>query len=357
MTVGMQAGNGADQGHPVRSALSPSRLHPAAWMAWTASAAAVGLLVRNPWYLAILGTLAIALHARLTAKRLNWPRLRLYLSLVAFPGLLNLFLSRVGDTVLLHLPLRWIGGPYTLEGLLFGLSAGVQIASLMAVFSVFGAAVKPTDILRRMPRGLYPVGLSASIALTVAPQARRSFVAIQEAHQVRGRQPRGLRDLPGIVTPLVVLSLEGAMGLAEGMVARGWQGDGPPRGRGWLAAAGWLLLSAAVVVVLTLPAGGLAGIGLLLLAVAFLAGGRSRRPAEGRYRPDVWRGADTLLSGVALGVLAVCMFLAAAAPAALAYYPYPRAAWPDFAVGVALAVLLLGLPLCLPGTRGAHAGG
>ena len=350
MTSETRAAGGAERGRPGRAAPRPSRRHPVAWMAWTASAATVGLLTRNPWYLAILAALAAAVHARLTGQRLTWPRLRLYLGLVLFPGLLNLILSRVGDTVLLHLPLRWIGGPYTLEGLLFGLSAGVQIASLMAVFSAFGAAVKPTDILRRMPPGLYPAGLSASIALTVAPQARRSFQAIQEAQQVRGRQPRGLRDLPGIVTPLVVLSLEGAMALAEGMVARGWDGDGPQGWRRGLAAAGWLSLAAAIVVALVVPGGGRASAALLALAGILLAAGLQRRLAQSRYRPDVWRGADTLLTGTALGVLAVFLLLAAASPALLSYYPYPRAAWPEFTVGLAAATLSLGLPLSLRGS-------
>ncbi len=333
-----------------RLAPRPSRFHPVTWMAWTASAATVGLLTRNPWYLAILGVLAAALHARLTGQRLAWARIRLYIGLVLFPGVLNLLLSRVGDTVLLQLPLRWIGGPYTLEGLLFGLSAGVQIAGLMAVFSVFGAAVKPTDILRRMPPGLYPAGLSASIALTVAPQARRSFLAIQEAQQVRGRQPRGLRDLPGIVTPLVVLSLEGALALAEGMVARGWEGDGPQGWRRAVLAAGWLSLAAAVVVALVVPGGGWVSAALLVLAGTLLAVGLQRRPVRSRYRPDVWRRADTLLTGVALGVSAVFLTLAALAPELLSYYPYPRAVWPDFSIGIAAATLMLAAPLAARGS-------
>ncbi len=354
MTTDTQPPGGVERGQPARAGPRSLRRHPVTWMAWTVSAATVALLTRNPWYLALLGALAVVLHARMAAQRLTWPRARLYVGLVLFPGLLNLLLSRVGDTVMLHLPLRWIGGPYTLEGLLFGLSAGVQIASLMAVFSVFGAAVRPTDILRRMPPGLYPAGLSASIALTVAPQARRSFQAIQEAQQVRGRQPRGLRDLPGVVTPLVVLSLEGAMALAEGMVARGWDGEGPQGWRRGLAAAGWLSLAGAILVGLFLPRGGPAGIALMAVAGGLLALGLRRHRALGRYRPDAWDGTDTLLTGSALGVMAVFLLLAVLAPALLSYYPYPRAAWPDFTAGLAAATLLLGLPLC---SRGANAHG
>ena len=130
MTSETRAAGGAERGRPGRAAPRPSRRHPVVWMAWTASAATVGLLTRNPWYLAILAALAAAVHARLTGERLTWPRLRLYLGLVLFPGLLNLILSRVGDTVLLHLPLRWIGGPHTLEGLLLRLSARGHIARL-----------------------------------------------------------------------------------------------------------------------------------------------------------------------------------------------------------------------------------
>jgi energy-coupling factor transport system permease protein len=328
-----------------------SRRHPVAWMVWTASASGIALLTRNPWYLLLMGGVALLVHSRLTGEKIGWGRLRLYVGMVAFPGLLNLVLSRAGETVLVRFPIRWIGGPYTLEGLLFGLSAGVQIACLVAIITAFSAAVSSTDILRRVPPGLYPAGLSASIGLTFAPQARRSFAAIREAQQVRGHQPRGWRDLPALVTPLVVMSLESAMGLAEGMVARGWGAErleGAPR---WLVPLGWLLLAMALVLWLMLPGVSVVSVALGLIAGAVLWAGLRRKDGAQRYRPETWMLADSLLAGSALGVFVVFTLLAWVQPGLLTYYPYPVASWPTWDGALALAVVILAVPRWMVGCR------
>jgi energy-coupling factor transporter transmembrane protein EcfT len=111
--------------------------HPATWMIWTLSAAVVALLTRNPWYLLSLSLIAILVRWIGTGERPGGWFLRIYISLLISPAILNLVFSRSGDTVLLELPIRWIGGPYTLEGLVFGATAGVQIACLLTVMTVF----------------------------------------------------------------------------------------------------------------------------------------------------------------------------------------------------------------------------
>jgi len=318
--------------------------HPASWILWAVSAMTVGLLVRNPWYLLLSGAVAIVVRWRAAGARPGWGTLRLVVTLLVFPAVLNVLFSRAGDTVLLQLPIRWIGGPYTFEALLFGLTAGVQIASLLMVMLAFSALVTPSDLLRRMPVSLAPAGVTASIALTFAPQVRRSFAALREAQQVRGYQPQGLRDLPHLVTPLVILSLEGALAVAEGLAARGWGRGGL---RGWrraMAPAGVLLLGVGIALWALSPVGTwpvvlLLGLGLGLLCIALgPVGGRSR------YRPDIWRRRDSLVAGLSLGVAAAFAILAVVYPGTLVYYPYPRATWPDFQWPLALPLLLLSAP-------------
>src|SRR3972149_5317783 len=107
-----------------------------------------------------------------------------------------------GEPALLPLPIPWIGGPYTLEALLFGASAGVQIASLLQVMVVFGEVIQPSDLLRRMPPGLHPAGVAASIGLTFAPQVRRAFASIRQASELRGRRPGGWGGGPSVRPPL-----------------------------------------------------------------------------------------------------------------------------------------------------------
>jgi energy-coupling factor transport system permease protein len=325
-------------------ALWRARRHPVAWMLWIACASVAALLTRNPWYLGLIGAGALCVRWRLTRERPGWGTLAFLGSLLIFPALLNLLFSRAGDTVLLWLPIRWIGGPYTLEALLFGLSAGVQIASLLTVMSVFNAAVTAPDLLRRMPPGLYPVGVSASIGLTFAPRARRAFEAVREAQQIRGHQMRGWRDLPGLVTPLVVLGLESALGLAEGMVARGWGRGGPSGWKRLLVAAGWLGLGAGLGLWAVAPRWSALAFVLALASAAALWAGLGRKDGRNRYRPETWHRGDSLVAGLSLGVLAVFVFLAVMMPEMLTYYPYPRATWPGLHPALAATIALLTAP-------------
>jgi energy-coupling factor transporter transmembrane protein EcfT len=271
----------------------------------------------------------------------------LLVSLLVFPAAINVLLSRVGETVLLRLPIPFVGGPYTLEALLFGAAAGVQIAALLQVMGVFAEVIRPPDLLRRMPPGLYPAGLAASIGLTFAPEVRRSFAAIREATELRGHRPKGLRDLPSLVSPLVVLSLENALAVAEGMVARGWGQAHSDGIRRWGAAAGWTMLGAGIAVGVVLPERAALAAGLVILGAgtSWLSGrgGNGRH----RYRPEAWTSGDTIVAGLSLGVLAVFLFLSAAAPLLLTYHPYPRAIWPSFhpAIGAAIAILFMPLGL------------
>ena len=317
-------------------------------MIWAGSAGCVALLARNPFYLLLIAAAGVAVRWRATGQRPSAGTLRLFVGLMAFPTLLNFVFSRAGETVIFEFPIRWVGGPYTLEALLFGAIAGLQLASLLQVMMTFGLLLSPTDLLRRIPAGLTPAGITASIAMNFAPQARRSFDAVRESQQVRGHSPRGFRDLRDIVTPLVILSLESAMTVGEGLATRGWGAEGP-RGRQRAAAwAGAGLFAFGVVIWWLSPsqawiAAGLAAAGTALLLTVLTRGG-----TRSRYRPETWERADTLIVGASLGVLTAVVVLIALAPGMLTYEPYPRAVWPTFSGPVALGVAMLCLPAILP---------
>ena len=323
-------------------------LNPVTWMIWAASAGCVALLTRNPWYLLLIGAAGLAVRWRATGERPSAGMLRLFVGLMVFPTLLNFLFSRAGDTVILEMPVRWIGGPYTLEALLFGALAGVQLASLLQVMMTFSTLLSPTAILRRIPAGLAPAGITASIAMNFVPQARHSFDAVREAQQLRGHSPSGLRDLRGIVTPLVILSLESAMTVGEGLATRGWGAEGLRGMQRFAAWAGAGLLALGVLASWLAPshvwAAGLLALsgGGLLITVLTRGGTRSR------YRPEQWKETDTLVAGTSLGVLAVAAVLTAWMPMLLTYEPYPSATWPPFDWPIFLAVCLLGLPAVLP---------
>jgi energy-coupling factor transport system permease protein len=314
-------------------------------MLWTLCAAIAALLTRNPWYLLILSIIAIFVRWHATGKKPGGWFLRVYLSLFIFPALLNLIFSRAGKTVLLELPLRWVGGPYTLEGLVFGASAGVQIASLLTIMMVFSVLVTAQDLLRRTPRPLYPVGVTASISLTFVPHAQRAYDSLREAQQIRGHQPRGWRDLPKVVTPLVVLSLERAIAIAESLVSRGWGHKGLSNWKRLAMIGGSLGLVLGLSLWVVSPTKWLLSALLIPLSLVLLWQGFRVSNGSRRYRPDAWQLDDTIVTAFSFAALGVITFLTATMPAILTYYPYPKVLAPTFHWPIAVTFMLFCSPL------------
>jgi len=320
------------------------RLHPVTWIVWTMAATVVALIVRHPVYLVIVALAAIAVRAQASHGRTLAGDMRLGLSLLLIPALFNLAFSRAGQTVLLELALPLIGGPYTLEALVYGLTAGVQIAAMMLVVLAMSLVVRPTDLLRRMPSSLGQVGMSASMAISFVPQIRASFASIREAQWIRGRDIRGIRDLALVVQPILVLSLERAHASAEGLAARGWGAPRHSGGRRRLASLSLLGVAAGLAwwsVAPTLRWGGLA------LAAACAAGlllAWRTESTRARYRPETWRRADSVVVGIVLGSLMVFLLVLALAPEMITYTPYPVIHPPGVSGALMAAAALLALP-------------
>jgi energy-coupling factor transport system permease protein len=316
--------------------------HPSAWLVWTASAASAALLMRNPWYLLLLGGAAVAVRWRMTRRAPTRSAVLLLTSLVITSTLVNVLFSRAGDTVLLHLRLGWLGGPYTLEAVLFGAAAGLQIAVVFLVMMVFGVALTPADLLRRTPPGLYAVGVASTLGLTFAPLARRSFQDLAEARRVRGLSPQGVREARASVEPLVILSLERALAQAEALTARGWAAGTLDGGRRALALAGWLGIAAGLALWAVQPGSPVWGI--VLMAASLVALAAALRGTRARYQPDVWTWPDRLVVILSAAALALLMVLMTRAPELLTYYPYPLAYLPGLHPAPVAVVLLLTSP-------------
>jgi energy-coupling factor transporter transmembrane protein EcfT len=321
------------------------KFHPATWIIWTLSASVVALLTRNPWYLLLLSMIAILVRWVGTGERPGGWFMKIYLSLLISPAILNLVFSRSGNTVLLELPIRWIGGPYTLEGLVFGAAAGVQIACLLTIMTVFGELVSAQDLLRRTPSALYPVGVTASLGLTFVPHARRAYDALRDAQQIRGYQPKGWRDLPKVVTPLVILSLERAIAIAESLVSRGWGSQGLSGWRRTAIGSGLVGMAFGLAAWIMFPSQGwvvllLVFLSCILLFFGFRVGDRGQR-----FRPDIWHRKDSLIAAFSLSPLFIVVFLALTYPISLTFYPYPKVNLPDFQWPIALMMMLFSAPL------------
>lgn len=203
-------------------------MHPLAWAGWAITVTVAVSLTRNPFYLSLILGSVLIVHLNVEQHHVNaagWRgllRLALGLTLLAIP--FNALSAHVGQVVLFRLPATWpiIGGPITLEGVLWGVCSALALMSLMIAFSTFNLTVNQAQMLRLTPAFLYEVGLIISIALTFFPQMIAAAQEIQEAQRIRGHRMRRVRDMLPFVLALLTTGLEHSFQLAEALEARGF---------------------------------------------------------------------------------------------------------------------------------------
>jgi energy-coupling factor transport system permease protein len=342
--------------------------NPVAWLVWLLAAALPALLTRNPMYLvlALLATwvthVALGRHSPAAQSWDSFVRFGAALWLLTIP--FTVLTVHYGAIVIFNLPANWpiIGGPITLEALLFAVTGGLALLTLLLAFATFNTAVDQARLLRLTPGFLYQAGIIAAIAVAFVPQMVASWQTIREAQEVRGHKVRGVRDLLPLIMPLLVTALERAMHLAESMEARGFGREMQP-----VRPARRFFQQLAVLGGLCLFGVGLAGTGFWpnrgLLCGLLLAGGaillvasfwdQGRRVQRSHYRRWYWTPVDRAVC--AIGAVGVAGWLAVwllHGTDWLLYYPYPPySPWPTFEPIVGLLALtpaLAGLVLPRP---------
>jgi energy-coupling factor transport system permease protein len=336
--------------------------HTITWLLWLSAALLPAMLTKNPLYLVIL-LLAVTVdystigHSSPTAS--SWSVfLKIGLGLAAFSALLNPLTVHYGDTTLCTLPrvtlkaggvvFLQLGGRITLEALSYGLANGLSLMAILLVFATFNVLVNHHKLLRSIPAFMYQTGAVASVAIAFVPQMAASLQEIREAQMIRGHRFRGIRDLLPLFMPLLTSSLERAIQLAESMEARGFGGSLSQMGRRrelfhkLSIALALLALLIGVFLYGYFPAsqwvGGLLAVGgVILLGRTLRAMGQ--RVERSRYRRELWRRRDTLVSAASLLSLAVFAFFLLLDKRALAFYPYPRFELPTFNPIIGLALL------------------
>ena len=342
-------------------ASDPDRaLHPVTWVIWAGAGTILSMLTRNPTYgVLLLGIVLVhyAVASRRHKDERGWPallRLAAGVSLLIIP--FNALSAHAGAHVLFRLPERWpiIGGPITLEALVWGACSALGLLNLLILFATFNMTIDQAQILRLTPAFIYEAGLIVSIALTFIPQMMRSAQEIREAQLIRGHHARRPRDMLPLVMALLTTALERSFQLAESMEARGFGNvrDLPPARD--IAYKGLTLLGLAGLLcgffVRTYVSGAqIAGTIVVLCAGALLIGVfwmQGKHVLRSRYRREqrTWRDA----------LVVVCCLIAAGAaigariarPDILAYDPY-LALLPPFEPWLGTALLALLAPFVI----------
>jgi energy-coupling factor transport system permease protein len=336
-------------------------IHPLAWAGWLAGVLAMLSATRNPLHLALVLLCILLVDAASQPAHIQIPYalslspLSILLTLSLISALLNGLTVRYGQTVLFRLPdwLPLLGGPVTLEALVFGVLSGLVLSGMLLAFRAAQRSLPISSLIGFIPRAFYPLAVVTAIAITFVPVTLRQARQIREAQAIRGHRLRTLRDWLPLLLPLLVQGLERSIQLAESMAARGFAGGNRPTSRrdslvfrsmmvAGLAAllAGWLLVlvwGQGLLGRLLMAGGGGA------LAVNLWAAGRRVRRTH--YRQPSWRVRDSMvLIGVAIVMAVLFLPLPGVDRAALAYYPYPLFRLPRFDPVLGFATLGLAWP-------------
>jgi energy-coupling factor transport system permease protein len=354
--------------------------HTTTWLLWLSAALLPTMLTKSPFYLVILLLAVAVLYStigRSSPQAASWSMfLRVGLSLAVFAIVINPLTVHYGDTVLLTLPRLSLGPPgmaplelggrITLEALSYSLVNGLSLIAVLLIFATFNVLVDHHQLLRAVPSFLYQTGMVISIAIAFVPQMMASLREIREAQTIRGHRFRGIRDLLPLFMPLLTSGLERAIQLAESMEARGFGGDIPHSHRGQSVACKASIalslfgLPAGLFLYGYFPAarwvGGLVATGSLLL-FAWALRTLGRRVRRSRYRVELWRRRDTLVSTASLLSVAVFLLFWWLDRGSLMFYPYPRFALPTFNPLIGLASLVPAVPvLTAPSPSGRRRG-
>ncbi|MEL4358667.1 MULTISPECIES: CbiQ family ECF transporter T component [unclassified Luteococcus] len=340
-------------------------LHPMAWWAWALGCAVAVSTLYNPLLvvLVVAAVWAVVLNRRTRAPWAKAAGAYLTLALVVL-GIRVFFqillgINRTGQVLFtlpqLQLP-GWaaglrIGGPVTLDGLLYTLYDSLRLVAMLLCVGAANALANPKRALRVVPPALHQLSVALVVALSVAPQLIESVQRVRRARRLRGGASRGWHAVRAVVVPVLEDAIERSMLLAAGMEARGYGRTHAQRPVGRALTA--LLLGALVLITLAtflllgIPGSGPWGWALLALGLvaAWLGLHRSgQRLAVTRYRPDPWEWPEW--SVCAAGALAVgaVLWLQRVVPDVMSPSSSPPV-WPQLDPRMLLVPALALLPL------------
>jgi energy-coupling factor transport system permease protein len=348
----------------------PRTLHPIAWWLWAIGLAVVASRTTNPLLLVLVVAVAgIVVAARRTEA--PWARaFKLYLLLglvvIAFRVSFRILLGGdvgSGEHVLFtvpHIPLPGfmsgvrLGGDVSADSVVAASYDGLRLATLLCCIGAANTLANPKRALRVLPAALYELGVTITVAITVAPQLVESVQRVRRARKLRGDTARGRRAVRAIAMPVIHDALDRSFRLAAAMDSRGYGRSGavPARVRRLTAT---LLLTGLVGLCLgtyglldtsTPRALGLPAliVGMMLAAAGLALGGR--RVRRSRYRPDPWRFAEWITALAGTGAAVATIVAGSHNAGALNPSTFPLA-WPSLPLVPTIAILGAVLPAVL----------
>lgn len=269
-------------------------MNPRALAVWSLSGVTIALSTGSPMYRVLV--LLCALNVLIAFRRPGVSVRGLLIALLVAAAIAiatTTLASHTGDHEFLVLPagIPVVGGPLTLEAVLFGAATGVGIAAAVLAAAPLSLVLQPHALVDALPGALARTGAAIGTALNLIPGIARSATEIRDAQRMRGWRSRRVREWPDLAVPVVLTALEGSITLAEAMEARGY-GSG----------------------------------------------------ARTHFKEQGWRRGDVIVAAVSAAAAAAFITLRVSG-VVTDWYPFPDLVWPDVNVAGTLCCLALVSPL------------
>ncbi len=151
--------------------------------------------------------------------------LKFCLPVMALTAFFNPAFSHEGVTILLYFP---TGNPLTLESILYGLSAGVMLASVMVWFLNFNRVMTSDKFIYLFGRVIPALSLVLSMTLRFIPKFKSQIGTVTEGQKMIGRDIsqgslwQRTKIAVTVLSIVVTWALENAIETADSMKSRGY---------------------------------------------------------------------------------------------------------------------------------------
>lgn len=202
-----------------------ARFHPIVNFTYFAFIFLFSMILNHPISQVISLICAIACGASVCGKKGIFFSLKYSLPVLLLTAFINPAFSHAGVTIITYLP---TGNPLTLESILYGISSGCMLASILCWFMCFNEVITSDKFIYLFGRIVPALSLLLSMTLRFIPKLKAQIEIVSEAQKCIGRDIsqgsvfRRMRNAITVLSIVITWSLENAIETADSMKSRGY---------------------------------------------------------------------------------------------------------------------------------------
>ena len=201
------------------------RFHPIVNFIYFAAVIGFSMLIMHPLMQLIAFLSAFVYSVMLKGRKAAVFNLVVLLPLISVTALMNPLFNHQGVTVIAYLP---SGNAITMESVLYGISSGVMLATVICIFSAFNDVMTSDKIICLFGRIIPALSLAFSMTLRFVPRFNNQLSKVRSAQRnigmdiSSGSMIKRAKNGLSIVSAMITWSFENAIDTADSMRSRGY---------------------------------------------------------------------------------------------------------------------------------------